>query len=56
VLEDQPTEDLAARDPLGPRWAFAWDRPADIARRTLFTMPSGNDVVAAVVNAAVQRT
>jgi len=32
VLADQPTEDLAPLDRLGPRWPWAWDRPADIVR------------------------
>ena len=32
VLVDQPTEDLAARDRLGPRWPRAGDRAADIVR------------------------
>src|SRR5215207_10274895 len=34
VLVDQPTEDLATLDRLGPRWSCAWDRPADIVRTT----------------------
>ncbi len=29
---DQPTEDLATLDRLGPRGLRAWDRPADIVR------------------------
>lgn len=34
ILVDQPTEDLATLDRLGPRWARGWDRPPDIVRTT----------------------
>jgi hypothetical protein len=34
VLVDQPAEDLAAHDRLGPRWSRAGDRAADVVRAT----------------------
>jgi hypothetical protein len=34
VLVDQPTEDLATLDRLGPRWPWARDRPTHIVRTT----------------------
>jgi len=39
VLVDQPTEDLAARDRLGPRWPRAGDRATDVVR-TMKTEPA----------------
>ena len=34
VLVDQPTDDLAPRRSLGPRWACGWDRTDDFVRAT----------------------